>query len=68
MSLRIQKKWSQLGSPKAPGTHDAKGIGKILDVSVDHIEQALRSDDPTVVLEHVELAGMTPHWKIMSIG
>lgn len=67
MSLRIQKKWSQLGSPQVPGDHKVKGVGTIVGVSVEHIEELKTLDDPVVVLEHVETSSLTPHWKILSI-
>lgn len=68
MAIRIQKKWSQLGSPQSAGTHVARGVGKIVDVTDEHVAQAQQiGEDATVVLGHVEAGGMTPHWKIVEI-
>ncbi len=68
MSLRIQKKWSQLGSPPTPGTHNARGVGKIVGITAEHIEQAQKLGDPMIVLGHRETSSMTPHWEIVQIN
>jgi hypothetical protein len=68
MAIRIQKKWSQLGSPQNAGAHNARGVGKIVDVTEEHLAQAQQiGDDAIVVLGHVDAAGMTPHWEIVEI-
>lgn len=68
MAIRIQKKWSQLGSPQSAGTHVARGVGKIVDVTDEHVAQAQQIEgDAMVVLGHVEAASMTSHWKIVEI-
>ncbi len=67
MSLRIQKKWSQLGNPQAPGDHQVKGIGTVVGITIEQIQELAKLDDPVVVLENIEASSMTPKWKILSI-
>lgn len=68
MSLRIQKRWSQLGNPQNSGAHNARGVGKILDITSEQIEQAQRLGDPIIVLESRETSGMTACWEIVQIN
>jgi len=68
MSLRLQKRWSQLGSPQIPGTHNARGIGKIVDITAEQIAQAQQLGDALVVLSHHETPGMTACWEIVQIS
>ena len=69
MSLRIQKSWTQLGSPTQVGTHAAPGVGKIVGITQEHLEEVARLDGKVVVvLTHHEASGMIPHWEIVSIA
>ena len=68
MSLRIQKSWAQLGSPQQPGTHSVRGVGKIVNLTQEHIETAARfAGSAVVVLGHADAPGMVPHWEIIEI-
>ena len=68
MSLRIQKSWAQLGNPQQPCTHTVRGVGKIVNLTAEHIETAAKfNGNATVVLGHAESTGMTPHWEIIEI-
>jgi hypothetical protein len=68
MSLRIQKSWTQLGSPAQPGAHNVRGVGKIVNLTQEHIETAARyGGNAVVVLGHHETSSMTPHWEIIEI-
>lgn len=68
MALRIQKSWAQLGFPKEPGTHAVRGVGKIVNLTQEHIETAEKHEgNAIVVLGHHETSGMTPHWDIIEV-
>ena len=68
MALRIQKSWAQLGNPQEPGTHSVRGVGKIINLTPEHIETAAKFDgNAIVVLGHAETSGMTPEWEIVEI-
>lgn len=68
MSLRIQKSWTQLGCPTQPGSHNVRGVGKIVNITPEHIETATQlGTDAVVVLGHYETESMTPHWEIIEI-
>jgi hypothetical protein len=68
MSLRIQKSWAQLGSPKQAGPHSVRGVGKIVNLSETHISEAAALDgNANVVLTHADAPGMVPHWEILEI-
>ena len=68
MSLRIQKSWAQLGNPQQPGTHSVRGVGKIVNLTQQHIEIAAKYEgNATVVLGHAETSGMTPNWEVLEI-
>jgi hypothetical protein len=69
MSLRIQKSWSQLGKPQQPGTYSAPGVGTILGLTQEHIDEVERlGGNVVVVLAHSESSGMVPEWEIISIA
>lgn len=68
MSLRIQKSWAQLGNPHEPGTHSVRGVGKIVNLTQEHIETAAKHQgNVMVVLGHAESSGMTPQWEVLEI-
>ena len=68
MSLRIQKSWTQLGSPKEPGTHSVRGVGKIVNLTQEHIDAAAEhAGKAMVVLGHHESSSMVPHWEIIEV-
>jgi hypothetical protein len=68
MSLRIQKSWAQLGNPTQPGTHSVRGVGKIINLTAEHIQAATQHNgNAIVVLGNVESSGMTPQWEILEI-
>lgn len=50
MSLRIQKKWSQLGNPQTAGDHKVKSVGTVVGVSSEQLQGLEALDDPVVVL------------------
>lgn len=68
MSLRIQKSWAQLGEPKEPGTHAVRGVGKIVNLTQEHIETAAQHEgNAIVVLGHHDTSSMVPHWEIIEV-
>ena len=68
MSLRIQKSWAQLGHPKKPGAHMVRGVGKIINLTQEHIETAAKfHDHAIVVLAHAESNGLVPNWEIIEM-
>lgn len=68
MSLRIQKSWAQLGHPKEPGTHSVRGVGKIVNLTQEHIEAAAQHEgNAMVVLGHYESTSMVPHWEVIEV-
>ena len=68
MSLRIQKRWTQIGQPQKPGYHSAPGIGNIVNITQEHIATAESlGGNPVVLLGHSESSSMVPHWEILEI-
>jgi len=69
MSIRVQKKWSQLGKPAKIGDHNAPmGLGTIAEVSTENLSQVESlGGEATVVLEALETDSFIPRWKIVEI-
>ncbi len=68
MSLRIQKSWAQLGNPQEAGTHSVRGVGKIVNLTQEHLETVAKyQGNAIIVLGHVESSGMTPEWEVLEI-
>lgn len=69
MAIRIQKKWSQIGSPAKTGNHNApQSLGIVTDVSNEHLSQVQSlGGEAIVVLEALETESFIPNWKIIEI-
>jgi hypothetical protein len=68
MSLSIRKSWTELGNPQQPGSHNVRDLGKILDITQDHLDAvSMLGGNPIVLLNYVETESIVARWEIAAI-
>ena len=68
VSLRIQRSWAQIGAPAQSGDHEVPGLGTVIGITPEQVEQAQSLGDRAwVVLAHLETDGFEAEWEIVEI-